>query len=102
MKKLVPDPPQTSSLYTTHTPFGSSAGHPPLFAVCAGAEFRDALTHLSASLTSAAETNLQLSELVDQQFSDLAWATQQSLEMSQALVMSMLNTVIEQGRRQST
>ena len=101
MKKPVPDPP-VASLCTTHTPFGSSNGsHPPLFAVCAGAEFRDALTHLSASLTSAAETNLQLSELVDQQFSDLAWATQQSLEMSQALVMSMLNTVIEQGRRQS-
>ena len=88
MKKLVPDPPRT-----THTPFGACSGHhPPLFAVCAGADFREALIHLSASLTSAAETNLQLSELVDPQFGDLAWATQQSLEMSQALVRSMLNS----------
>ena len=97
MKKLVPDPP-----LTTYTPFGSCNGtHAPLFAVCAGADLRDALVHLSASLTSAAETNLQLSELVDPKFSDLAWATQQSLEMGQALVMSMLNSGLEQGRAQS-
>lgn len=98
MKKLVPDPPRT-----THTAFGSCNGHhPPLFAVCADADFRDALVHLSASLTSAAETNLQLSELVDRKFSDLAWATQQSLEMGQALVVSMLNSGCEQTREQST
>ncbi len=70
----------------------ATGNHPPLFAVCAGADFHDALVHLSASLTLAAESNFQLSERVDQPLSDLVWATQQSLEMSQALVTSMLNS----------
>lgn len=97
MKKLVPDPPHTSSPRTAHIPFGSCNGnHPPLFAVCAGADFHDALVHLSASLTLAAESNFQLSERIDQPLSDLVWATQQSLEMSQALVASMLNSGLEQ------
>ena len=100
MKKLVPDPPATLlRTTTTHTPFSFRDGnHTPLFAVCAGADFHDALVHLSASLTLAAESNFQLSERVDQPLSDLVWATQQSLEMSQALVTSMLNSGLEQAQ----
>lgn len=79
-------------------PKSCNGNHPPLFEVCAGADFHDALVHLSASLTLAAESNFQLSERVDQPLSDLVWATQQSLEMSQALVTSMLNSGLEQAQ----
>jgi len=92
MKKLVPDPP--SRLTTVHTHFANCHGHhPPLFAVCDGADIGDALAHLAASLKSAAETNAQMCDLADHRYGDLLWATQQSLEISQALVASLLKAV---------
>jgi len=45
------------------------------------------------SLKSAAETNAQMCDLADWRYGDLLWATQQSLEISQALVTSLLKAV---------
>jgi len=98
MKKLVPDPPPAVSpptrLTTVHTHFATCNGnHPPLLAVCSGADIEDALAHLAVSLKSAAETNAQMCDLADWRYGDLLWATQQSLEISQALVTSLLKAV---------
>lgn len=87
MKKLVPDPPPT----TAHTHFGTCNGtHPPLFTICADARIEDALVHLAMSLTSAYETNYQVCESASKPMQSLAWATQHSLEICQALVESLL------------
>ena len=87
MKKPVPDPP-----VTTLTPFCSCKGtHPPLFAVRPGIELECALMHLSLVLGAALDSNLQACNLADKRVENLTWATQQSLEMGQALVESLLN-----------
>lgn len=93
MIKIVPDPPFPSERPTTaHTHFGSCTGvHPPLFAVCAGVDIEDALVHLAMSLKSAFETNAQVCEMADKPLRGLVWATQHSLEISQALVESLLS-----------
>ncbi|MFD2645540.1 hypothetical protein [Pseudomonas japonica] len=86
MIKPVPDPPRTA-----HTHFATCNGsHPPLFAVCEGARMEDALVHLSLSLASAWETNFQVCESASKPIQGLAWATQHSLEICQALVESLL------------
>ncbi len=91
MKKNVPDPPQ---LTTTHTHFATThRSHAPLFAVCPGIHVDDALMHVASALKSATETNLQLCDLADRKYGDLMWATQQSLEIAQALVGSLLTAV---------
>ncbi|MHA6193814.1 hypothetical protein ACX3YG_05515 [Pseudomonas wadenswilerensis] len=91
MKKLVPDPP---NLTTTHTHFATThRSHAPLFAVCPGVNVDDALMHVASALKSATETNLQLCELGDRKHGDLMWATQQSLEIAQAIVGSLLTAV---------
>ena len=94
MKKPVPDPP-----LTTHTPFCSCKGtHPPLFAVCAGVDLEHALMHLSRVLDAALDSNLQACDLADKRIQSLTWATQQSLEIGQALIASILNG-LEPGSR---
>jgi len=87
MKKIVPDPPHT----TTHTHFATThRSHAPLFAVRAGIAVDDALMHVASALKSAIETNLQLCDLDDRKHGDLMWATQQSLEIAQAVVGPLL------------
>ncbi|MEE1926195.1 hypothetical protein V0R50_08265 [Pseudomonas sp. 148P] len=103
MKKIVPDPPVASPrhparLATVHTHFASCDGHhPPLFAVCDGADIADALAHLASALRSAVETNAQMCDLADHRYGDLLWATQQSLEIAQALVVSLAKAVERQN-----
>ncbi|MHA6194388.1 hypothetical protein ACX3YG_08465 [Pseudomonas wadenswilerensis] len=93
MKKTVPDPP-TRHLFTTHTHFATThRSHAPLFAVRAGIHVDDALMHVASALRSATETNLQLCDLADREYGDLLWATQQSLEIAQALVGSLLSSI---------
>ncbi|MGE8407717.1 MAG: DUF3077 domain-containing protein [Pseudomonas sp.] len=98
MIKIVPDPPASSQRPTTaHTQFGACHGsHPPLFAVSAGIDIEDALVHLAMSLKSAFETNAQVCEMADRPLRGLVWATQHSLEISQALVESLLSGVEKQ------
>ncbi len=95
MKKHVPDPPlPPRNLTTTHTHFATvSRTHQPLFAVRAGVNIQDALAHLATALRAAIETNLQLCDLADRKHGDLLWATQQSLEIAQALTLSLLSSV---------
>jgi len=99
MKKHVPDPPSdaatpTQRLTTTHTYFATtSRKHAPLFAVSAAVDVEDALLHLATVLRSAIETNLQMCDLADRKHGDLLWATQQSLEIAQALTTSLLSSV---------
>ncbi|MEE1926457.1 DUF3077 domain-containing protein [Pseudomonas sp. 148P] len=94
MKKLVPDPP---GLTTVHTQFSTcNNGHKPLFAVCDGVDIEDALVHLSMILKSAFETNTQVCEQADRSVGGLAWATYHSLEISQALVESLLTGLARQ------
>ena len=82
----VPDPPRTA-----HTHFATCNGtHPPLFSVCEGASMEDVLVHLTMSLSSAYETNYQVCESASKPMQSLAWATQHSLEICQALVESLL------------
>ncbi|MEE1924654.1 DUF3077 domain-containing protein [Pseudomonas sp. 148P] len=92
MKKIVPDPPTLPRRpVTAHTHFGSCNNtHPHLFSVCAGISMEDALAHLAMVLIAASETNVQVCELAGKPVQGLAWATQQSLEMGQALVDSLL------------
>jgi len=88
MKKIVPDPPH---LTTTHTHFATThRSHAPLFAVNAGVHVDDALMHVASALKSAIETNLQACDLADRKYGDLLWATQQSLEIAQVLIGSLL------------
>lgn len=94
MKKIVPDPPPSSRLTTTHTHFATThRSHAPLFAVRAGIDVDDALMHIASALKSATETNLQLCDLADRKYGDLLWATQQSLEVAQAVVGSLLSGI---------
>lgn len=95
MKKPVPDPPASAPRLTTvHTHFSvCNDSHKPLFAVCAGVDIEDALVHLSMTLKSAFETNLQVCELAEQEVGDLAWSSYHSLEISRALVESLLRGV---------
>ena len=88
MFKPVPDPPSPT---TAHTHFATcNHSPPPLFSVCAGARLEDVLVHLSMSLASAYETNYQVCESASKPMQSLAWATQHSLEICQALVESLL------------
>lgn len=92
MKKIVPvtstDPQRPT---TAHTHFGSCNNtHPHLFSVCAGISMEDALAHLAMTLVAASETNFQVCELAGTRVRSLAWTTQHSLEMCQALVDSLL------------
>jgi hypothetical protein len=90
MIKPVPDPPAPSPT-TAHTHFATCNGsHPPLFTVCEGASIEDVLVHLTMSLASAYETNYQVCESASKPMQSLAWATQHSLEICQALVESLL------------
>lgn len=88
MVNMVLHPPRVT---TVHTSFGASnEGQKPLFAVCEGVDIEDALVHLSMTLKSAFETNLQVCERVDRAVGGLAWATGQSLEVAQALVEALV------------
>ncbi|MEE1921795.1 hypothetical protein V0R50_28095 [Pseudomonas sp. 148P] len=98
MKKIVPDPPAPSSRgLTVHTRFASCrSDHPPLFAVCGGAEFDKAMVHLIVMLRSAYETNLQACDTVkDNYLAGMLWATQHTLEASMALAESMMKGMEE-------
>lgn len=53
-----------------------------------GVDIEDALVHLSMTLKSAAETNLQVCERVDRAMGGLAWGPGQSLDVRVALVVS--------------
>lgn len=95
MKKSVPDPPPR--LTTVHTHFGTcNDSHKPLFAVCPDVDIEDALVHLSMTLKSAFETNIQICEMADRSVGDLAWSSYHSLEISRALVESLLNGIAGQ------
>ncbi|OLS63792.1 hypothetical protein [Pseudomonas putida] len=96
MKKIVPDPPRA---VTVHTRFSACDGHhPPLFAVCAGADVDEALIHLIVLLRSAYETNLQACDVVKQEhLAGILWATQHTLEASRALAESMMRGIAEQA-----
>ena len=99
MKKIVPDPPAPSPrAVTVHTRFAACNGHhPPLFAVCAGADVDEALLHLIVLLRSAYETNLQACDVVkDNHLAGILWATQHTLEASQAWAESMLSGIAQQ------
>ncbi len=92
MKKIVPDPP--SRLTTVHTHFGTcNDSHKPLFAVCPDVDIEDALVHLSMTLKSAFETNVQVCELAEKSVGDLAWTTYHALEIARALTESLLQGV---------
>ena len=94
MSKIVSGLPRITTVYT---PFSASNdGRKPLFAVCEGVDIEDALVHLSMTLKSASETNTQVCERADRTVGGLAWATCQSLEVSQALVASLLGRLAEQ------
>ncbi|MDR0278426.1 MAG: DUF3077 domain-containing protein [Paucimonas sp.] len=98
MKKIVPDPPvPTPRALTVHTPFAACDGHhPPLFAVCAGADVEEAMAHLVVLLRSAFELNLQACDVVkDKHLAGMLWATQHTLEAGQALAESMLRGIAE-------
>lgn len=101
MKKPVPDPPSHIPRFTTaHTQFGHCQDNQkPLFAVCAGVDIEDALIHLSMTLQSTHETTLQVCELADRTVGDLAWRSCQSLEISRALVRSLLDGIAGQRER---
>ncbi|MFW3895741.1 hypothetical protein [Pseudomonas bharatica] len=97
MSKPVPDPPANTPV-SAHTHFATCNGtHPPLFAVCEGARMEDVLVHLTLSLASAYETNYQVCESASKPMQSLAWATQHSLEICQALVESLLKRKAESG-----
>ncbi|MDR0280770.1 MAG: hypothetical protein LBJ37_23105 [Paucimonas sp.] len=97
MKKLVPDPPVSTSRRTANIHFGTCAGaHPHIFAVCPDADIDDALAHLAAALTSAFETNAQLCDTLSRPLADKAWATWQSLEICQALTEALRKGVARQ------
>jgi hypothetical protein len=91
MKKVITDPPALPQRPTTaHTHFGSCNNtHPHLFSVCAGIRMEDALAHLAMTQVAASETNFQVCELAGTRVQGLAWTTQHSLEMCQALVDSL-------------
>ena len=91
MTKPVPDPPLTPQTSTT---FGSCNGsHDPLFAVRAGVSCEDALVHTSVLLKSAYQANAHACGMVNEEVRGLLWATEQSLEMSLALVEALLDEV---------
>ncbi len=94
MKKLVPDPPHVTTVHTQFSACNNS--HKPLFAVCDGVDIEDALVHLSMTLKSAFETNTQVCEQADRSVGGLAWATYHSLEISRALVESLLSGLARQ------
>ncbi|MHA6194636.1 DUF3077 domain-containing protein [Pseudomonas wadenswilerensis] len=88
-----------ASIKTAHTHFGTCNGaHAPLFAVCADTPIEDALVHLAMTLKAAFETNAQACEMVDRRFAGLLWATQHSLEISEAVVESLLQGIRAQAR----
>ena len=91
MTKIVPDPPLTRRK-PVYTAFGCCNGnHPPLFSVCEGIELEDALVHLSLMIQCAKETTAQTCERADEQFKTLLIAAQQSLEMSNVLIETVLD-----------
>ncbi|MFY9963301.1 MULTISPECIES: DUF3077 domain-containing protein [unclassified Pseudomonas] len=91
MTKPVPDPPLVTKTSTT---FGSCDGsHDPLFAVRPGVSAEDALVHATILLKSAYRTNAHACDMVDAEVRELLWATEQSLEMSLALVEALLDEV---------
>lgn len=91
MTKPVPDPPLATKTSTT---FGSCNGsHDPLFAVRCGVSSEDALVHASILLKSAYQTNAHACDMVNAEVRGLLWATEQSLEMSLALVEALLDEV---------
>ena len=92
MIKIVPDPPLTTPRKPVYTAFGCCNGnHPPLFSVCDGIELEDALVHLSLQIQCAKQTTAQVCKRADEQFKNLLLATQHSLEMSNALIESVLD-----------
>ena len=93
MTKIVPDPPLTTTRRKpVYTAFGCCNGnHPPLFSVCEGIELEDALVHLSLQIQCAKDTTAQACERADEQFKTLLIAAQQSLEMSNVLIETVLD-----------
>ncbi|WP_442113814.1 DUF6124 family protein [Pseudomonas sp. NUPR-001] len=92
MTKIVPDPPPSTT--QTSTTFGTCNGsHDPLFAVRAGVSSEDALVHACVLLKSAFQTNAHACDRVNAEVRGLLWATEQSLEMSLALVEAVLDEV---------
>lgn len=94
MIKTSPDPPRLSTVRTEFS--ASNKSRKPLFTVCDGVDIEDALVHLSMTLKSAFETNTQVCEQTDRLLGGLAWATYHSLEISQALVESLLGGLAQQ------
>ncbi|TDF82337.1 DUF6124 family protein [Pseudomonas sp. H9] len=92
MTKIVPDPPPSTT--QTSTTFGTCNGsHDPLFAVRTGVSSEDALVHACVLLKSAYHTTAHACDMVDSEARGLLWATEQSLEMSLALVEAVLDEV---------
>ena len=92
MIKIVPDPPLATPRKPAYTAFGCCNGnHPPLFSVCDGIELEDALVHLSLQIQCARHTTAQACERADEPFRNLLMATQHSLELSNALIESVLD-----------
>ncbi|MFJ4376470.1 hypothetical protein ACIP1T_28120 [Pseudomonas japonica] len=92
MKKIVPDPPAASpSPKTAHTDFATCRGtHSPLLAINPGTSLEHVLVHLSTSLTAAMETNRQVCEMASRPMTRLAWATQHSLEICEAMLEALM------------
>ncbi|WP_255263641.1 DUF6124 family protein [Pseudomonas aegrilactucae] len=75
-----------------YTSFGCCHGdHPPLFSVREDIKIEEALVYLSIMIQCAKDTTAQACERVDEQFKSLLMASQHSLEMSNALIESVLD-----------
>ena len=95
MTKIVPDPPLTNTpRKPAYTSFGCCHGdHPPLFSVREDIKLEDALVYLSIMIQCATDTTAQACERADEQFKTLLIAAQQSLEMSNVLIDSVLDAM---------
>ena len=92
MKKIIPDPPSSSPPRTTaHHAFATCRGtHAPVLAICPGTTLDDVLVHLSVSLASAMEINMQVCDMVPKPVQRLTWATQHSLEICEAMLAAVM------------
>jgi hypothetical protein len=93
MTKIVPDPPLPNTpRKPAYTSFGCCHGdHPPLFSVREDIKLEDALVYLSIMIQCAKDTTVQACERADAQFKSLLMASQHSLELSNALIESVLD-----------
>ncbi|WP_100633865.1 DUF3077 domain-containing protein [Pseudomonas qingdaonensis] len=93
MTKIVPDPPLPNTpRKPAYSSFGCCHGdHPPLFSVREDIKLEDALVYLSIMIQCARDTTAQACERADEQFKSLLMASQHSLELSNALIESVLD-----------